>query len=186
MRELQIIPIYNRYQRKVKLSESSKLLLMLTARFRNFQKWRLPYRRAFARLSTRKQIRAPLFSRLLEKGFLRIHLLEHRYRGGLTTLKTRNAFVRRKSVAALLCDEAVRQVEATFSRSPRKSVRKRSRDLQMPKTTVWQVLHRRVRMKPYKATHATKPLDWEIWSCRWSGLLALPISLHVASFCGFI
>jgi hypothetical protein len=31
-------------------------------------------------------------------------------------------------------------------------VRKGSRELQMPKTTVWQVLHRRVRMKSYNAT----------------------------------
>jgi hypothetical protein len=48
-------------------------------------------------------------------------------------------------------DEAVRQVEATFSRSPRKSVRKGSRELQMSKMTVWQVLSRRVRVKPYNA-----------------------------------
>jgi hypothetical protein len=33
--------------------------------------------------------------------------------------------------------EAVRQVAATFNRSPRKSVQKRSRELQMPKTSVW-------------------------------------------------
>jgi hypothetical protein len=32
--------------------------------------------------------------------------------------------------------------------------------------------------------HATKPLYWESWSCRWSGLPALPISLRVNSFCG--
>jgi hypothetical protein len=49
-------------------------------------------------------------------------------------------------------DEAVRQVEATFNLSPRKCVRQGSRELQLPKTTVWQVLRRRVRMKPYNAT----------------------------------
>jgi hypothetical protein len=42
--------------------------------------------------------------------------------------------------------------EATFNRSVRKSVRKGSCELQMPKTTLWQVLRRRVRMKPYNAT----------------------------------
>jgi hypothetical protein len=49
-------------------------------------------------------------------------------------------------------DEAVRQVEATFNRSAWKSVRMGSRELQMAKTTVWQVLRRRARMKPYNAT----------------------------------
>jgi hypothetical protein len=49
-----------------------------------------------------KQIHAPVFSGPSENGFVRIHVLEHRYRGGLTTLKTRDAFVRRKAVAVLV------------------------------------------------------------------------------------
>lgn len=63
----------------------------------------------------------------------------------------KDTFVRNKALAASVSDEAVQQVEAAFNRSPRKSVQKGRRMLQMPKTTVWQVLHRRVRMKPYSA-----------------------------------
>jgi hypothetical protein len=43
-------------------------------------------------------------------------------------------------------------VEATFNRSPKISVWKASCDLQMSKTTVWQVLDIQVHMKPYKCT----------------------------------
>jgi hypothetical protein len=46
--------------------------------------------------------------------------------------------------------EVVRQVEATFNRSPRKSVLKGSHELQMSEMTVRQVLRRQVHMKPYK------------------------------------
>jgi hypothetical protein len=60
--------------------------------------------------------------------------------------------VRRNAVAVRVYDEAARQVEATFYRSPRRSVRKGSRQLQMPETALWQVLRRRVRIKPYNAT----------------------------------
>jgi hypothetical protein len=55
---------------------------------------------------------ALVFSGPSGNGFIRIHLLEHRYRGGL---ETRDSFVRRKAVAFLVCDEAVRQEEATFN-----------------------------------------------------------------------
>jgi hypothetical protein len=43
-----------------------------------------------------------MFSGASGSGFGRIHLLEHRYRGGLTTLKTRDPFVRRKAIAVLV------------------------------------------------------------------------------------
>jgi hypothetical protein len=56
-----------------------------------------------------------VFSGPSENGFVWIHLLENRYKSGLTTLKTRDSFVRRKIVAVLVSEEAVRQVEATFS-----------------------------------------------------------------------
>jgi hypothetical protein len=101
------MPTYDRYQRKVKFSKISKLAVYLhityfTAWIGNFQKWCLPRRRAFALLSTRKQIHAPVFSGPSENSFVRIHLLEHRYGGGLTTLKTRDAHTRRKAVAVLV------------------------------------------------------------------------------------
>jgi hypothetical protein len=41
----------------------------------------------------------PTFSGPSENVFVPIHLLEHRYRGGLTTLKTRYVFVRRKPLS---------------------------------------------------------------------------------------
>jgi hypothetical protein len=47
---------------------------------------------------------------------------------------------------------AVWQVEATLKKRTRKSLRKGSRVLQIPKMTVRQVLCRRVRMKCYNAT----------------------------------
>lgn len=37
-----------------------------------------------------------------ENGFIGIHLLEHRHRGGLATLRTRAAFVRRIAVTVLI------------------------------------------------------------------------------------
>jgi hypothetical protein len=37
------------------------VLPVFTSRLRNYQKWRLPYRRALAWLTTRKQIHAPVF-----------------------------------------------------------------------------------------------------------------------------
>jgi hypothetical protein len=43
------------------------ILPIFAARLRNFQKWRLPQRRAFALLSTRNQIPAPVFSGPSEK-----------------------------------------------------------------------------------------------------------------------
>jgi hypothetical protein len=93
-----------------------------------------------------------VFSGPSENGFIRIHLLQHRYRGDLTMLKIRNSFVRRKVVAGLVDEEAVQQVEATLNQSPRKYVWKRSCELQMPRTTLLQVLHGRAHKKPYKFT----------------------------------
>jgi hypothetical protein len=57
-------------------------------------------------------------------------------------------------------DEAVRQVDATFNRSPRKSAREGSRELQMPSST-------QTGSHETLQCHATRPLDWESWSCRW-------------------
>jgi hypothetical protein len=45
---------------------------------------------------------APVFSGPSENGFVRIHLLELRYKDGLTTLKTRVTFVRRKAVVIIM------------------------------------------------------------------------------------
>ena len=47
-------------------------------------------------------------------------------------------------------DDTVQRVRTAFQRSPRKSVRRASRELQLPTTTVWRVLKRRLHMTPYK------------------------------------
>ena len=47
-------------------------------------------------------------------------------------------------------EENVAGIQAAYQRSPTKSTRRASRELQLPKTTVWRVLRRRLVMKPYK------------------------------------
>jgi hypothetical protein len=110
-----------------------------------------PIEKSFCVMEYAKTTSRTSVQRASGNGFIRIHLLENLYRDALTTLKPRDGFVRRKAVAVLLYDEAVRQVEATFYRSPRRSVRKENLELRMPKKNVWQFLHRRVRMEPYNA-----------------------------------
>ncbi|KAL4131917.1 hypothetical protein QTP88_009149 [Uroleucon formosanum] len=47
-------------------------------------------------------------------------------------------------------DENVEQIRQSFVRCPQKSVRQSSRELAIPPTTVWRVLRRRLRLKPYR------------------------------------
>lgn len=47
-------------------------------------------------------------------------------------------------------EDVIEQVRTAFQRSPRKSIRRASRELQCPTTTVWRVLRRRLHMTPYK------------------------------------
>lgn len=55
----------------------------------------------------------------------------------------------------------VDRVQASFIRSPRKSIRKAARQLNMPKSTVHDVVHKRLRLRCYKLQllHALKPDD---------------------------
>ncbi|PNF19921.1 hypothetical protein B7P43_G11719 [Cryptotermes secundus] len=55
----------------------------------------------------------------------------------------------------------VERVRETYQRSPKKSLRRESRELQMPTTTLWSVLRKRILMKPYKLQllQALKPQD---------------------------
>ena len=46
--------------------------------------------------------------------------------------------------------ETVEQVREAFLRCPRKSVRRASLETQIPQTTVWRILRKRLRFKPYK------------------------------------
>ena len=46
--------------------------------------------------------------------------------------------------------ESVERVRQSFLRSPKKSVRRASRELEMSSMTVWRVLRKRLHMKPYR------------------------------------
>ncbi|XP_031330713.1 uncharacterized protein LOC116161496 [Photinus pyralis] len=58
-------------------------------------------------------------------------------------------------------EESVEQVRNSLTRSPMKSVRKASRELAIPVTTVWRVLRRRLELRPYRLQllQALKPTD---------------------------
>lgn len=66
----------HRYRRDVTYCEIANwwYISIFTSRLHSFQKWLLPKIIAFALLSTRDRIHAPLFSGPLENGFIRIHL----------------------------------------------------------------------------------------------------------------
>jgi hypothetical protein len=57
--------------------------------------------------------------------------------------------------------ELVDNVQVAFQRSPQKSVRRASRELRVPKSTVHKVLHKRLHLQPYKVqlTQALEPCD---------------------------
>jgi hypothetical protein len=84
-----------------------------------------------------------VFSGPSENGFVGIHLLKHPYRRGLTTLKTRDASLRRKAVAVMRLYGRWRplSIEVQGNLWGREAVSYRCR-----------VLRRRVRVKPYNAT----------------------------------
>jgi hypothetical protein len=104
-----------------------------------------------------------MFSGPSENVFVRMHLLEHWYNVGVSTLKTRDAFVRRKSMTALGWVKRLygkwRSVlfEVQGNLCGREAVNYRRHN------NVWRVLRRRVLMQPQRFTecHATEPLDWE-------------------------
>ena len=47
-------------------------------------------------------------------------------------------------------EESVERIRETFRRSPTKSVRQVSRELQMPRSTIHDVLHKRLRLTAHK------------------------------------
>jgi hypothetical protein len=49
-----------------------------------------------------------------------------------------------------ISEENVDRIQETFQRSPRKSTYRGSRELQLPQTTVWRFLQKRLSMKCYK------------------------------------
>jgi hypothetical protein len=67
-----------------------------------FKKMESPTQRSFCVIEHSKQIHAQMFSGSSKNIFIRNRLLEHQYRGDLTTLKTRDAFVRRKALTVFM------------------------------------------------------------------------------------
>jgi hypothetical protein len=61
-----------------------------------------PTEESFCVVEHAEKNHAPLFRGPSRNGFIMIHLLEHRHRDGLATLKTRAAFVRSKAVTVLV------------------------------------------------------------------------------------
>ncbi|PSN48396.1 hypothetical protein C0J52_18522 [Blattella germanica] len=57
-------------------------------------------------------------------------------------------------------EEKVQRVWDAFVRSPKKSVRKASRELAMPVMTVWKVLRKRLHMRPYRLQLLQAYLPW--------------------------
>lgn len=57
--------------------------------------------------------------------------------------------------------EAVNRTQAAYVRSPKKSTRRTSNELQIRKTTVWRILRKRLHFMPYKLQfmHSVKPED---------------------------
>ena len=55
-----------------------------------------------------------------------------------------------KRIAPLLSTETIKRVRNIFQWSPRKSIRRASRELEMSSTTIWQVVKKHLHMIPYK------------------------------------
>ena len=56
----------------------------------------------------------------------------------------------------------VERVSDAFSRSPKKSVRRASRELPIPVMSMWRILRRRLQLRPYRLQllQALKPTDY--------------------------
>ena len=70
------------------------------------------------------------------------------YRNGTRNLRRRDVCAPKK--APLPSPEMIIKVRNIFQRSPRKSIRRDSLELQMPSTTVWRVARKHLHMIPYK------------------------------------
>ena len=61
-----------------------------------------------------------------------------------------------------MIEERVERVSDAFARSPKKSVRRTSRELAIPVMSVWRILRRRLQLHPYRLQllQALKPTDY--------------------------
>ena len=74
---------------------------------------------------------------------------------GIISLKTQAVFAKGRPS---MIEESVERVSDTFARSPKKSVRRASRELAIPVMSVW----RRLQLRPYRLQllQALKPTDY--------------------------
>lgn len=79
------------------------------------------------------------------------------------TLRDRGSLISKtgKHPKKNLAEMAVDQVRESFTRSPRKSIRQASRELQIPRSTVHKILRKRLHLRAYKLQllHQLKPDD---------------------------
>ena len=61
-----------------------------------------------------------------------------------------------------MIEERVEQVSDAFARSPKKSVRRASRELAIPVMSVWRIVQRRLQLCPYRLQllQGLKPTDY--------------------------
>jgi len=80
---------------------------------------------------------------------------------GISSFGQWGAFVKGKVQESRMSDESVERVRQSFLHSPKKTVRRGSRELKMTSMTVWRVLQKRLHMKPYHLhlLQFLKPID---------------------------
>ena len=76
-------------------------------------------------------------------------------------METGSILDRKRSGRPSIDEETVNAVRVAFHRSPRKSIRVASNELAIPRSTVYKVLHKRLRLHAYKLQiiQALKPDD---------------------------
>ena len=77
-------------------------------------------------------------------------------------MKTGSILDRKRSGRPSIDEETVDAARVAFHRSPRKSIRVASNELAIPRSTVYKVLHKRLRLHAYKLqiVQALKPGDY--------------------------
>ena len=75
------------------------------------------------------------------------------FEGSLHNVKRQGVCGKRKSTGRpSVTEQQVEKVRQAFVRSPRKSTARGSRELGIPQPTVWRILRKRLKLKPYRLT----------------------------------
>lgn len=85
------------------------------------------------------------------------------YDAGSISSRKRDLFSNRNRQEDHQCQENVERIRQSAVRSPKKSIARRSLELQIPKTTIHKVLRKRLQLCPYKIQllQELKPTDNE-------------------------